>query len=575
MGKIPYLPHKNSSKIPRACYIYIRKMAIDSPTNDFGKAAKGAKATAGMAQKVKQFVQVAKLLIKGGAGPVGWAVAAGQLLSPLIEKVKKAAAIVGGVIALRVFMHIMQLAGLVTGLAFGAISGLPLLLIPGAGPFLYAGWVGFWGYRGFTNPFDTIQLATHPWEIITRPLNWLSQRFSNLGTYFKGGTEYIGSGVGNAASTVFYSAANLATGLASSIWGWGTSLAGNTIGFFGNIASNALGLASTVTSSAAGIVSVAGKVTLGVVGAGSFLVAATNIVQLSTIEGDLAEEISYPGVNELFTITKTVDNSQIATPPVFTPTPVTFTVTITAAANNLTNLQFSDTTNASNGHAFTTSADTCQQINLPPTLTARATWTCTLVVNANASHDSATITNTASFTASTEDAAKTETDAASATVRVGNAPAGCPDGWPTSVGTISQGVRGSTSHNALFALGEEAIDIAGATTTNTSTHATFTGTVNSVNDVDDNGYGIYVDVAGNCDGSNFIARWAHLNSISAGVIPGQPIISGTEIGKVDSTGHVTGPHLHYSFFGLNMSTHIPTSPPEFCDGEIECGVSFP
>lgn len=557
-------------------------MAIESPTNDFGKAAKGAKSAAGIAQKVRQFIQVAKVLVKGGTGPVGWLATAAQFLAPLIKKIRKAAAIVGGAIFLRLLMHIMQLVGLVTGLAFGAISGLPLLLIPGAGPFLYAGWVAYWGYRGFTNPFDTIQLATHPWEIITRPLNWLSQRFSDLGAYFKGGTQYVGSGVGNAASTVFYNAANFVTGLASSIWGWTTSLIGNTAGWLSGVASHALGLASTLTSSVSSIVSVGVGGTVAAVGVGTLLVATTNMVALTTTEGDLAEQIVRPGVNEFFTIEKTASPTTLASAD---NSDIIFTIKLTAKVK-LTAISISDemTVQSELSNSPITVDKSGNSISppcastIPAELAATANWTCQITIVAKGpplatTYDNSTIINRVNITA-TPDGAASKVDSTSATVKIGNPPTSCPSGWPTQTGEITQGPMGHTSHGDppvdIGTGGLEAIDIG---VFHENVYSTVDGTVTAIYQglgTEDN----RVDVAPiGCPNLDVVSYW-HLLSVS--VVEGQRINATNQVGVSGLMG--TGYHTHYQFgraFDRNpqITDYVPKPIRRDCNGD--CSVSIP
>jgi murein DD-endopeptidase MepM/ murein hydrolase activator NlpD len=41
----------------------------------------------------------------------------------------------------------------------------------------------------------------------------------------------------------------------------------------------------------------------------------------------------------------------------------------------------------------------------------------------------------------------------------------------------------------------------------------------------------------------FSSWYAHLSGVA--VAPGQPVTGGTQVGTVGSTGHATGPHLHF------------------------------
>ena len=54
------------------------------------------------------------------------------------------------------------------------------------------------------------------------------------------------------------------------------------------------------------------------------------------------------------------------------------------------------------------------------------------------------------------------------------------------------------------------------------------------------GYGLLVTLE---HGEGLETRYAHLSRI--GVVPGQLVHKGDVLGLVGSTGHSTGPHLHY------------------------------
>src|SRR3989344_2252680 len=155
-----------------------------SQDQDIKSAANTAKGAVDTAQTVKTAVKTVKLAstaAKAGAGPAGWLMLAAQFapqISQLANRLEKIAVGIGAYLLYLLLKLALKFAGLFAGLAFGAVTGLPLLAIPVAGPFLYAGWVGFWGYRGWNNPiqmFKTVQTAihyaTHPWELFTKPLD--------------------------------------------------------------------------------------------------------------------------------------------------------------------------------------------------------------------------------------------------------------------------------------------------------------------------------------------------------------------------------------------------------------------
>mgnify|MGYP001558949437 CR=1 FL=1 len=148
----------------------------------------------------------------------------------------------------------------------------------------------------------------------------------------------------------------------------------------------------------------------------------------------------------------------------------------------------------------------------------------------------------------------------------------CPSGWPLAHGEITQGPMGATSHAALYP-SEQAIDIAAES--GEAVFVTFDGRVLQVNYNETSGYGIFVDVEGECNGKSFTVRFAHLSAISDRVIPGAVVKGRQVLGAVGDTGNSRGPHLHYAIFGdLEMNEpNIPIMVVSFeCNNERDCGV---
>lgn len=166
-------------------------------------------------------------------------------------------------------------------------------------------------------------------------------------------------------------------------------------------------------------------------------------------------------------------------------------------------------------------------------------------------------------------------DFAEAKVTVGTPQTSCPSGWPMEHGHMSQGPTGLGSHydNAP----EQPIDI-GSNDTDTPTYATFDGVVSEIGTSRTVGYGVYVKLQSECNGTQITVIWAHLNSIdpaAAGV--GNQVRKDQLIGKIDDTGHSFATHLHYGFWGIPMAEpYIPQTPiPSNCgDSHTDCNISW-
>src|SRR3972149_9330198 len=195
---------------------------------DIKNAANTAKGAVNTAQTVKTAVKTVKLATtaaKAGAGPAGWLMLAAQFapqISQLADRLKKIAAGIGAYLFYLLLKLALKIAGLLTGLAFGAVSGLPLLAVPVAGPFLYAGWTAYWGFRGWVDPLGTMHLATHPWEIFNKPLSWGKNAFNTV----TGGPIEVGGGILNAGAGVVSAVGNAIAGVVTAAWNFGAGFAG-------------------------------------------------------------------------------------------------------------------------------------------------------------------------------------------------------------------------------------------------------------------------------------------------------------------------------------------------------------
>ena len=521
-------------------YVGIPFKALGIGINGAGKGIEGiGRGIEGLGKsigRIKQRLQIlksAKLLAAGT--PVGAAIAIAMRYKQLKRLV---AAAVAGLLYLLYLLWI-KILGMMAGLAIGLVTGAPLLLIPGAGPFLYAGYNAYWVWRGWNDPVGTIQLATHPWELVTRPLNWAKEQLGNLGGATKGGIEGAAGGVGNAASGLISTASNFVTGLASSVWGGITGAAGGFLSTAGSIAGNFLGMLAGAGSSIMGnIIPVAVGGSMATLAGGTIAVSIFTNSAYYTPGLNPAEQIFPPDQNELFTITKTASETKIRNPEVLETIPVTFTVTVTAADTKLTNLKIQDDMTTSNGSTFSTSSNTCQQSSIAPgtVINPGGTWTCTIVAEINNSQSDAAVTNVATFTASTEDASITKNGSATTTIKVGTLNVTDPSGWPTC-GQISQGPWTDPPQSHSDPNYRSSIDINNAT--GTKIYATHKGVITAAT-TDSNG-GIYVAVRG----TNYISFYVHLESIAAGVTLGTAIESGTLLGYMDTTGFAYLSHLHY------------------------------
>jgi hypothetical protein len=553
-------------------------MASESPLNDTKKATGTVKSAAGFAQKIKQLVntiKAARLAIAAGTGPAGWAVGAAMLAAKYKKQIIKAAAALAALIAYLLYLLGLKLAGLVAGLAFGAITGLPLLAIPGAGPFLYAGWTAYWGYRGFIDPTGTIHLATHPWEPITNAFssarNFIGRVFNATGIETGNVTTTISSGISGGASY----AGNFIAGTVSSAWNLGISGLGNALGGALNIGSRFFGMfAGTSGAEAATLSQVAVGGTIGTVATATVVVGIMTNAAFFNPEADIVRPP--PGQNDAFTITKTASPSILDNPG----QNVEFTITLTAK-KPLTEILCADSMRVQtesgeltidkdiNGAQFAI-------IACPANLTASATYSYKFSVPTLANYNNSIIINTIQVKALSQGDTIPTVGSFTASVIIGNPPAACPQGWPTRTGSVSQGPEGGTSHGdppvTYGTGGLEAIDIG---VEHENVYSTVDGTVTDIY----SGSGAedlrITVVPFNCPNLEIVGYW-HLLSVDPLVRINEPIIFGQVVGISGLQG--TGYHTHYQFNAAfdrdpQITDFLPKAVPRACNGD--CNVSIP
>lgn len=535
----------------------------ESPVKDtqqVASAAKGAKSAYDTGKAIKTTAQVASAAAKGGTGPVGWVMLAKQLaptIKKLQQKMRKA---IAGAVALGLYLLYLlalKIAGLLAGLAFGAITGLPLLAVPVVGPFLYAGWVGYWGIRGFMKPVETIHLATHPWEPITNAWNYVKGGFQQAGGGVSSGISGAGSAVGGGIASAFGAVGSFFTGLAAATWngivGAGGTIAGAVAGTGGAIW-GALGSLSIPTS----VTTIPIAAGLGSVVVGGTIVGITTATSFFDPSREIPQEIPVlVGDNDAFTITKTVTPTALDNDALSSTVEITFTITLEAKSSRLLNITITDNLTVTSGSGtITINNDSDGNSISPPcggvpgsTLAANTTWTCQFKIQTRPNWQDSLVNNAVTVTATPEGALEPVLDNADAALPIGNAPVaaqGCPHGWPTT-GVITQGPEVG-SHLTPLPHGNEAIDI--GTSVGTPVYATVTGTI-----LYTAGGGVNqetaiipaqpcVNPAGGILGRIF---YFHMSSIN--VSTGDQVNWGDRIGNSGNAG--SGPHLHYQFNDSN------------------------
>lgn len=250
------------------------------------------------------------------------------------------------------------------------------------------------------------------------------------------------------------------------------------------------------------------------------------------------------------------------------PLTIEYTITISAKKGSLTNIKISDECNTTKKGSSPTCPTASPGIPKPP---SEISPTQPFSFSYKRTFDKPTfedtlVVDTVSVTADVPEK-KGNTAANSASIKIGNPPDQCPNGWPIDGHyMITQTPGGGYSHSAI-----QAMDIASPMGTNVK--ATHSGIANWVPDPGGPYTPGYVEITSNCGGKTFNSLYAHLSSYS--IHNGQQVTMGQSIGAsgTNGTGGGAGPHLHYEFRGLPMSPpYIPKAIPNGCsDNTGKCG----
>lgn len=548
-------------------------MASESPLNDTKQAADTTKGAVQATKGAKTAIQATSTIIKGGTGPAGWMMLAKQFapqIKKLTAQMRKAAAAGAALLAYLIYLLGLKLAGLIAGLGFGAVTGLPLLIVPGAGPFLYAGWVSYWGYKGFTDPLSTIHLATHPWEPLTNAFNsaknFFGRAFNATGVETGNVTTTISSGVSGGASY----AGNFITSTIASGWNLGIGGLGNALGGALNIGSRFFGMfAGASGAEAATLSQVAVGGAIGTVATATVVAGIMTNAAFFTPEGD--EGITPPGQNTEFTIAKTAAPQSIGSPG----QDVTFTISLTAKSQPITDVGFIDNFRFQKDGTETSLTASVPTFTCTFPITVGSTCTNQFKFNTFLIPTDSLLINTVLASVTLADGAN-KIDSATVSVPIGAPASNCPQGWP-STGRVTQGPEGATSHgNPAYGAGYEAIDIGEAV--GQPVYATVDGTIDDQGEVNTLDKRMGIQPAG-CPGLYIVNFW-HMSAKY--FTDGQTVKRGQQIGEVGAymLDGVPQPHTHYQFNATGDRSfrieppYIPTTVPRTCNGVSSCNITI-
>ncbi len=278
-----------------------------------------------------------------------------------------------------------------------------------------------------------------------------------------------------------------------------------------------------------------------------------------------------PSISSLSSENQFIDVTKTATPPgpfenSDLPLKITYTIKVSAKKETLTNITIKDDCQVVTKSG--TQKCTSQSVVVPDnSIAVGSPFTFSYDANYNSSYKDAFVINTVSVTANVVSQSNSQKIDASTSIKIGNPPETCPNGWPTSHGDVRQGAYTTSSHSSL-----EAIDVGVSHTGVTTTHS---GVV--VHAQSDSCYGNNVQIQSSCGGKGFVSRYAHLEAI--GVKVGQAVIFGQQIGLSGNTtggkaSCSSGPHLHYDFhYWPNWtSTKYPGSAPYMMNPYLPANV---
>lgn len=536
----------------------------------------GVKSAAASARAIKTAAQLGGTLAEGVSGPVGWALLAAQF-APTLKKIIKKVAIAAGALTAALLLALgAKIIGFLGGLAVGAVTGLPLLLIPGFGVPLYFTWVFGWGIFGFMNPGAVFAILQNP-LIIFKPLTSListpATGVATATTSIAGFGSSLISGLGSALSTGLSSVFGFAGSLSSSIFGGLTSIA----------------VPSTLVIATPIIGGVGAVVVYGII-TGTTLTTAF-------FSQDKDSPLQQTCDNDYFVCSKTATPDKIGNDQLTTGVNVQFTITLKAKAN-ISNIVIDDQMEASEGDAGQFKVDLSDIHCTPPSSLKPADpeWKCDFPFNfinsSKYNFTNALVTNLVRVTATPEGQDKI-TDSKAAYITIGNAQApgggggglggpGCPSGWPLSPGVhghISQGPMGPYDHGPY---GYEAIDL--AVSWSSGVVSTLPGQIINISGAPPD---LRVDIKPNdCQNLDVVSFW-HLDSIDITNLNDMVVERGEKIGESGMyIGPLCifggcGPHIHYQFNyqhnrSIEIDKNIPTPlPARDCeDGPNNCNVFF-